>query len=295
MNIDYYRIFLKVAETHSLTATAEQIGYTQSGVSHIVSQLELEFGFPLIMRNKSGAAITQNGEQLLPLIRDIVNRDEQLHQAAADIKGIRAGRLSVGAFTSVAIHWLPKIIKEFNILYPNIEFDISIGDYKRLEDMVSHEEVDCGFTTGTMCKNMDFTPLKQDRLLALLPISHPLANGDSLPIEAIKDIDLIIPGEGYGYDIGRILKQAGIKPNIKYSVSDDYVAISMVENGLGITIMPELIVTGSHGKVAILELEPKHSRTIGSATRLNVNTSPACKAFLEFVRLWVNARLPYES
>ena len=111
---------------------------------------------------------------------------------------------------------------------------------------------------------MDFTPLKQDRLLALLPISHPLANGDSLPIEAIKDIDLIIPGEGYGYDIGRILKQAGIKPNIKYSVSDDYVAISMVENGLGITIMPELIVTGSHGKVAILELEPKHSRTIGT-------------------------------
>lgn len=284
MNITNYKVFLKVVQLGSLTAAAEQLGYTQSGISHIIAHLEQEFGFPLLFRSKSGISLTQDGERLLTCMREVVNRDEQLHQIASEIKGLRSGRVRVGAFTSVAIHWLPEIIKEFNSRYPNIEFDIAVGTYKLIEDLISREEIDCGFTSSTMEKDMAFTPLTQDRLLALLPSGHPLSEYDSIPLSAIKDLDFIIPGEGSNYDIGQILKRARIRPNVRFTVSDDYAAISMVKAGLGITIMPELIISGIDGIDCAKELNPKCFRTIGIATKPHISISPACRAFIEFVK-----------
>lgn len=286
MNIDNYRVFLHAVRTKNLTAAAEQLGYTQSGVSHIIAQLEREFGFPLLIRSKSGITLTQDGERMLAPIRDVVNRDEQLHQLADEIKGLRSGRLRVGAFSSVATQWLPQIIKGFNKIYPNIEFDVSVGTYRAIEDMITGEEIECGFMTCVTGKNMHFIPLKQDRLLALLPDEHPLSEFPSLPLGAIEGLDFIIPGEGSNYDVGQILKTAHIKPKVRFSVSDDYAAIAMVKEGLGMTIMPELIIAGASNVSRAMELDPPCTRTIGLATRPNMNISPACKAFIDYVSAW---------
>lgn len=288
MNIDNYRVFLRVAKTKNITAAAEQLGYTQSGVSHIIAQMENEFGFPLLIRSKMGVRLTHDGERMLPSMRELINRDEQLHQVADEIKGIRSGKLRVGAFSSVATHWLPQIIKKFNLFYPNIEFDISIGTYETIEDLIADEEIDCGFMSSVSIKHLDFHPLKDDRMLALLPENHPLAKRDALPLKEITNLDFIIPGEGSKYDIGHILSDAGISPKVRFTVSDDYAAIAMVRNGLGMTIVPELILTGLHDTGHVMELHPACVRTIGIATYPNIAISPACRAFLDFVRVWAN-------
>ena len=153
MNIDNYRVFIRVAKIGNLTAAAEQLGYTQSGISHIVSALEQEFGFQLLRRSKTGVSLTQEGERILQTLREVVNRDDMLKQIAAEIKGVRMGKVRVGAFSSVAVCWLPKIIAEFSNEYPNISIDVSVGTYKTIEDMIIAEEVDCGFMSGTMHKN----------------------------------------------------------------------------------------------------------------------------------------------
>lgn len=262
MNIDNYRVFIRVAKIGNLTAAAEQLGYTQSGISHIVSALEQEFGFQLLRRSKTGVSLTQEGERILQTLREVVNRDDMLKQIAAEIKGVRMGKVRVGAFSSVAVCWLPKIIAEFGNEYPNISIDVSVGTYKTIEDMIIAEEVDCGFMSGTMRKELKFVPLCVDRMLALVSPKLLPSGCKTLPLEAISDIDFIIPGEGSNYDIGRILRTAGVRPRVKYSVSDDYAAVAMAEGGLGMTIVPELILKGIGGNRAAVELEPACTRTI---------------------------------
>ena len=259
MNIDNYRVFIRVAKIGNLTAAAEQLGYTQSGISHIVSALEQEFGFQLLRRSKTGVSLTQEGERILQTLREVVNRDDMLKQIAAEIKGVRMGKVRVGAFSSVAVCWLPKIIAEFSNEYPNISIDVSVGTYKTIEDM----------------------------MLALVPPKLLPSGCKTLPLEAISDIDFIIPGEGSNYDIGRILRTAGVRPRVKYSVSDDYAAVAMAEGGLGMTIVPELILKGIGGNRAAVELEPACTRTIGIAERSIGTGSPACAAFMRFTENWV--------
>ncbi len=134
----------------------------------------------------------------------------------------------------------------------------------------------------------------QDELVALLPYSHPLSNEKSLTLETISKLDFIVPGEGTNYDIGRIFKQAGIKLNVRMAVNYDYVAIAMVNCGLGITIMPNLILSGISDCGRAIPLSPRCFRTIGFATNGTSPVSPACRAFLKFVRERIGEELPPE-
>lgn len=288
MNIDYYRILLSVVDRMNITAAAETLGYTQSGVSHIIAQIENDIGFPLLFRSKNGVSLTNDGERMLPYIREIVNRDDTMHQVANEITGIRTGRVRIGTFVSAAVHWIPRMIKEFNMIYEKVSFNICVGTYKDIEEMVLREEIDCGFVSGAMVKNLNFVPLVQDKLIALVPHDHPLAKKEKLPLDEIRNLDLIIPGEGSNHDIGQILKKANLRPNVRFSVSDDYAAISMVKNGFGITILPELVVDDIDDSVRKMHIDPECFRIIGIATA-STTVSPACKAFIEFSREWVNA------
>lgn len=284
MNIDSYRMFLRTARLGSLSAAAEQSGYTQGAVSHIIASLEKEFGFPLFARSKSGVILTQDGERMLSHIREVVNRDDIVHQVAAEIKGLKAGRVRIGAFSSAAICWLPDLIREFNEVYPNIKLDLRVDTYKTIEDWIAGEEIDCGFTSKSANKELEFIPLAEDRLLALLPQGHPFAKLKAFPLERIEELDFIIPGEGTNYDIGRILRGAGVRAKVSFAVSDDYAAIAMVRRGLGMTIVPELILRGMGEDLTAMELEPNCTRTICIAAKHLDSVSPACRAFIAFAR-----------
>lgn len=294
MNINSYRVFLEAVRLGNLTAAAESFGYTQSGVSHIVSQLEEEFGFPLMFRGKNGVKLTKDGENIALLMREVVNRDDRLHQVAAEITGLQSGTVRIGAIESVAMHKLPALIKEFTALHPNIRFETTVGDYEIVENLLVSEVIDCGFISSTITKKLHFTPLMQDELVALLPYSHPLSNEKSLTLETISKLDFIVPGEGTNYDIGRIFKQAGIKLNVRMAVNYDYVAIAMVNCGLGVTIMPNLILSGISDCGRAIPLSPRCFRTIGFATNGTSPVSPACRAFLKFVRERIGEELPPE-
>ena len=152
VNIDNCRLFLKTVELGSFTAAAEQSGYTQSALSHIISGMEKEFGFALFTRSKSGVALTQDGERMLPYIRDAVARADIALAAADEIKGLKAGGVRIGAFSSIAICRLPAIIREFNLIYPEIELDVRVDTYRVIEDWLLSGEIDCGFISNASRK-----------------------------------------------------------------------------------------------------------------------------------------------
>ncbi|MBR0136317.1 MAG: LysR family transcriptional regulator [Clostridia bacterium] len=284
VNIDSYRLFLGAARLGSLTAAASEFGYTQSAVSHTIASLEKEFGFSLFARSKNGVVLTQDGERLLSHIREVVNRDDVVHQVANEIKGLRSGKVRIGAVSSVAVRWLPGLIAGFKKLYPNIGLDLRVEAYREIERWIANEEIDLGFTSMNPSGELEYLPLKEDRLLALLPDGFPLPKDAPFPLEKLAELDFIVPGEGTNYDIGRILRGAGIEPKVSFAVSDDLAAIAMVRSGLGITIVPELMLAGMSERPNAHELEPRCQRTVAIAAKHLSSLSPAARAFLDFTR-----------
>ena len=127
MDTKKYAVFVKTVELSSLTKAAEELGLTQSGVSHIIAALESDLGLTLLRRTRTGAHLTADGERLLPIIREIVRQDERLHREAAELTDLVAGPIRLGTFTSVATHWLPAMMMQFEQEHPQVEFRLFNG------------------------------------------------------------------------------------------------------------------------------------------------------------------------
>jgi DNA-binding transcriptional LysR family regulator len=287
LSINKYEIFLKVVELGSLTKAADVLGFTQSGISHTISSLEMEFGFTLLIRNRSGVKLTVNGEQVLQPIREILKWNEQLKQEVADIHGLEVGTITIGTFTSVSVHWLPGMIKQFRSEYPYIEIRLMEGGYLEVEQWIEAGVVDCGFISLPTREKFEVIPLKKDRMLGIVSKDNPLSAEPFLLLSQIAKEDFIIPKAGSDYDVRRVLDKAGIKPNIKFSAGDDYAIMAMVEKGLGISILPELVLTRQNYNVTILELEERSFRSLGIAVHSMKYASPATRKFLKHVQAWL--------
>ncbi|MBQ7736229.1 MAG: LysR family transcriptional regulator [Oscillospiraceae bacterium] len=287
MDTKKYEVFEKIVEYSSLTRAAEELGLTQSGVSHVLAALEEEFGFPLLRRSRVGARLTPEGEALMPRVREVLRSQERLEQAAAELRGLAAGTVRVATFTSVAVHWLPGMLQEFQALYPRVDFRLFNGDYHDVDRWLSDGSADVGFVALPTELRCPCTPLKEDRLLAVLPKNHPLAALEVCPAAAVAREPFISLLETSDDDARRALEAAGVTPNVRFTTKDDYAIIAMVEQGLGVSIMPELLLTGREDGVALRPLEPAASRTLALAVPAGDAAGPATRRFAEFVREWV--------
>jgi DNA-binding transcriptional LysR family regulator len=136
MNIQKYEAFLKTVEMGSLTKAAQALGYTQSGISHMLNALEKDWSLTLLSRDRSGVSITSDGLQLLPLVQNICNAHRELINKIGNLHGLESGLVRIGTFTSVAVHWLPNMIKTFQNEYPNIDFELLHCDYTEIENWI---------------------------------------------------------------------------------------------------------------------------------------------------------------
>ncbi|MDY3079787.1 MAG: LysR family transcriptional regulator [Oscillospiraceae bacterium] len=285
--ISKYEALAKVVELGSLTKAAEALGCTQSAVSHAISNLESEFGFAILKRSRAGVRLTSEGERIMPPVRGMLNYEEQLKQTVSAIRGLDFGTVRIGAFTSVAVHWLPSVIKEFQSDYPNVDIKLLNGDYHDVEQWIIEGSVDLGFVNVPADLGCECVPLMEDRLLAILPRDHKFASYPKFPLVECETEAFITLLETSNHDANKALSAAGIKPNIRFSTKDDYAIIAMVEQGLGISIMPELLLKGRHDDVVIRELVPPSKRTIGLAIPETSKASPATRRFADYIVKWV--------
>ena len=288
MNVSKYEVLAKVIELGSLTLAAESLGCTQSAVSHSISKLEDELGFAVLRRSRAGVSLTDEGERIMPAVRGILNYTEQLKQTASAIRGLDSGTVRIGTFTSVAVHWLPGVIKEFRRDYPNVDIRLMSGDYHDVENWLTEGSVDLGFINMPTSLRCECLALMEDRLLAILPRDHRYASYPKFPLVECENEAFITLLEASNHDANRALSAAGIHPNISFTTKDDYAIIAMVEQGLGISIMPELLLRGRNDNVEIKELVPPSKRTIGLAIPESSRHSPATRKFADYVVDWVS-------
>jgi len=290
MSVKKYLTLQKVVETGSLTKAAEEMDCTQSAVSHVISSLEEELGVPILERSRQGVKLTDAGERIMPAVNALLACNEQIHQIASSLRGLDSGTVRIGTFTSVAVHWLPGIIKEFQALYPNVSFKLYNGDYYDVEQWLSDGSIDIGFVALPSDISMECVPLAEDRLMAVLPKDHPLARNGVFPVKAAQGQPFISLLEASDNDARRALTSSNVRPEVKFTTKDDYAIIAMVENGLGISILPELLLEGHTNNVAVMPLSPPSKRVIALAFSDKQKAGPATHSFAEHILRWVESR-----
>ena len=284
------RALMSAVENGSFKAAAESLGCTQSAVSHMISSLEEELGFRLLRRGRSAVRLTDEGERLLGAARSLLSAEEQLRQTAASIRGLDQGTVRIGAFTSVAVHWLPPVLKEFQRDYPNVEFKLLNGDYHDVNEWLSDGSVDIGFVALPCELRCETIALMEDRLLAILPKDSRYASYPRFPLTECEREPFISLLQSSDHDARRALEAAGVKPNVRFYTKDDYAIIAMVEQGLGMSIMPELLLKGRHDELLTLPLVPEAKRTIGIAFAVGSHPGPATQRFCDYVVRYVKAQ-----
>ena len=282
-----YQILLKTVELGGITRAAEALGYTQSAASRMIAALEQEWDMELLIRGRGGVHLSAAGESLLPCLRAVCNAQKELEEQVAHLHGMTQGTLRVGTFASVSIHWLPPIMKLFLQRYPGIRFElVSKWEFAEVEDLIRQGQVDCGFLGLPAGEGLEVFPLRRDQFMAVLPPDHPLAHAPFYPMGRLaKDPFIWIP-EDRDVEIGQIFQEEGIHPNLRYTVNDDFAILAMVEQGLGISIRPELVLQGTGRTFSAIPLERPRYRDIALAVRWGRPLSPLTARFLETVRQW---------
>lgn len=283
MNLQKYMAFVKTVEYGSFTKAAEILNYSQSGISRMIHDLEKEWKVTLLERGRGGVSLTSDGLKLLPYAENVCREYEKLQMQVDELNGLRSGLIRIAAFSSVASQWLPNIIKEFQKDYPDIDYELLLGDYSEIEEWILEGRVDCGFLRLPTHAELETVFLEQDRLMVVLPEGHRLADCERFPVNALVEDPFMLLEKGARAEVSEIFERCGLTPKVHFTTWDDYAIMAMVESGLGISILPELILKRIPYRIVVKELEIPAYRSIGVALKEKKNASLAVKRFLEYL------------
>ena len=282
-NILKYLALIKTVEYGSFTKAAEILNYSQSGISRMIGDLEQEWNITLLERSRSGVRLTSDGTSILPYARSLCGEYEKLQRHVEELQGIQRGIIRIGTFSSVATHWLPNIIQAFQKDYPGIDYEFLLGDYTEIEEWIEQGRVDCGFLRLPTRPEFETIYLEQDKLLAILPVDHPLTNYDKVPLEALCKEPFMLLEKQENREISEMIRESGLVPKAHFTTWDDYAVMSMVENGLGVSILPQLILKRIPYNITAKELDIPAYREIALALRSRKTASLAVKKFLDYL------------
>lgn len=276
------RAFLAAAETGSFSKAAEALSYTPSGVNQLVTALEKELGFPVFRRNTKGVTLTENGELLIPAVREFLRQEDRIFELSAEMNGLLIGSVTIASYSSIATHWLPAVIRAFQQDYPKVRIRLLEGVWQEVSKWLDDRAADIGFLSYQEGMPYEFIPLAEDPMLALLPRDHPLADAAVYPLKNCTTDRFIMPAMGCDDDVESLFARQHIQPNIQYTTIESFSAMSMVEQGLGMTVMNQLITEKRVCDVVKLPIDPPSQITLGVALHSKADASPAVKMFLKY-------------
>ncbi|MZQ98156.1 MAG: LysR family transcriptional regulator [Acidaminobacter sp.] len=283
LNLQKLTAFVKTVECGSFTKAAEALNYTQSGVSRMIQDLEKDWNMSLLERSRAGVRLTSEGVLLLPYAKTLCLEYQKLHKQVDELNGLQSGLIRIGTISSIATHWLPNIIKAFQQDYPGIDYELLLGDYSEIEAWILEGRVDCGFLLQPAHPDLETIYLGQDELLVILPEHHPLVEFDRVPFKALCDQPFMLLDRGGRSEVKEFFEQYGISPMVKFTTWDDYAIMSMVESGLGISLLPQLILQRVPYRIVTKRLDVPAYREICLALRSKQTASHAVKRFLEYL------------
>ena len=266
-------ILMTAVDLGSLSKAAEVVGYTQSGLTHLVDSLEREIGMTLVQRDHSGIALTEEGKALMPAIREFLRANARLENQISAITEKSAQTIRVAAYASIAMRWMPEILYRFRRVCPHIDVDLRTVDHE-LEpfELLEAWRTDVIFAARQSDFACDWMPLHNDAMYAILPADYPTDGRETFPITEFEGRDFLMPYGRFDIDVNAALSPKGVKPIIRPCYVDDETVIRMVSKGLGITMMTEIMMRGRTHGVKTLPVSPQAGRELGMGMHLQKNT-----------------------
>ena len=280
MNTDKIRALLLTIEKGSISAAAEQMNYTPSAISRCIQSLERDLGIHLITRSKHGVSISAAGEVLLPDLRRILQDELLLTEHGAQLADGVSGTIRLGISYPAFYPWVSSVMADFRGLFPDIDYVVRNGFSSALMEKVLQREID-------MCiisKRDDtagWVPLFEDDMVAILPLTHPLASADTVPISVFAEEPYLELHSDKNTDNSRVLEAAGVLPGKTIHLDDSSALYPMVEAGLGIGMENRINTISRQGSFVIRPLDPPQIISIGIAYREDI--LPITRRFIDFL------------
>lgn len=273
------RCFRAVAEQGGFTAAADHLCMSQSAVSQSVALLERTLGTPLLLRGRDGATLTTAGTTALAEARAALAAVERLAACTASPRAL-TGPLRIGVVQSAAVRLLPGWLRRLRAGQPGIRVTLYEGRDTEIMDWVLAGVVEVGITSRTHA-NLAARAVFEDDYVVVVPDGHPLAAQGSVSLQQLHGQRMLLSGGGCETLVEELLAAAASHPEIVCLVRDNATLASMVREGLGLTIMPELALPENQDGLGVLRLRPRLRRTLHLLTRLPDALGPVAVAFAD--------------
>ncbi|MFJ8459138.1 LysR family transcriptional regulator [Lysinibacillus xylanilyticus] len=254
MDFKQLQYFIAVTDQMNFSKAAEKLHISQPSLSNAIKKLEHEVGSPLLERNTRNLQLTEAGELLYERAKVILKNMEVLKIEMDEVIVHGTSEITIGAMESIK-HWLPKVITEYKKGYPQIMIHlVDILGSKRVKKSLKSYKTHLIITNQIMNdEELEVKNLYEERLVAVLPLNHPLAEKDKLTIGDLSDEPFIIGTEGFQTrrDILDAFDKAEKNINIQFEIERFETAVSLVRENLGITILPENYLNGPTAKTIV--------------------------------------------
>lgn len=278
-----YLALQRIVSYGSFTKAAKSMNCTQSSISQMISSLEEELGIKLLNRSRNGVELTHEGKDIYPQIERYIKQYSAVLEQAEEINHLGKGTVTIGTLASITCHWMPELIMGFQKIYPKVNFVFKQGDYTSIEEWIKNGDVDFGFVTHPSVSDIELIDVKDGQMMAIVPEKHRLASKTSVNLNEMTDDPFILLETGTYSEPMEAFEKAGLTPNIKFRIHDDYTIMRMVENGMALSIVAELVLRRTHYAIRAIPLDPPLIRTVSIGYRDMDSIPAASKRFIRYI------------
>lgn len=287
--IKYYA-FARVIELQSISKAAESLGYSQPGLSHIISAFEEECGFPLIVKAKKSIQPTENGLKVLDYCYKLIEIERQLKQEIEGLTNKNTGSLRIGTPNSLLVGIVTSLVNDFTVRYPNTEINLQEATLADVRQALHERKLDLAFITNDVADSFKYYPLFEDNICIAMHENHPLAKEESLTIDMLTDYDFIMQIRGWDDIARKVTDKMKTPPKVKYYSASDFASLAMVSIDLGIYIVSELQASLLPSNVVIRSFKDKITRNVGVASRSAKEQTQIQKEFIALTQSFIEKK-----
>jgi DNA-binding transcriptional LysR family regulator len=273
------KVLLAVADAGGFSVAGERLAMSQPGVSRAVASLEEELGVQLLIRQRGAVSLTNVGVHVAMHARGVLAHSEAIRQEAGQVAGSYAGRLRVGSLPSLSAEIVSPILARFHDQHPGAQVELFEAHEEDVLYWIRNRSVDVGLVAREPA-DLDFTHLRDTELLGVLHAAHPAADVESVPLAALENDPFVMPRNGFERLIAERFATEGRVPRVEFEVSETSSAVAIVGAGLGVAVVPDLLLDEVHPPATVHSLAPPVVLPLGLAVRSEREAPPAVTAFV---------------
>ena len=270
---------LTAVKLGSLSKAAEDLSYTPSAFSRLLSSLEDELGVTILTRSSTGVRLSESGKALYPHFLSLIAEEDHIFEATQAFHEKIDKTLCIATYSSISRNLLSKLMKDFHCQYPDISLSIKVLD--DLNGALENVEADIVFADALTLKAYDWVLLATDHY-SLVAEKGFAEDGRIFSLEELYS-ELTVPYLNVqDHNLESIVDESRFHETLTLKSEDDLSVIDMIKAGVGAAILPGLVIKGITDEVSVREIRPGISRSLGYACKQG-KRSYALNEFIQFL------------